>query len=96
MDPNTQPDYIALGMVIVLLVIVAVLFVRKWLSNRAAAKAESETAVSSVAPAPGTGGKLRLNSVDPKTAAMLMAIVADQTGKPLNELRFISIEEVDE
>lgn len=98
MDPNTQPDYIALGMVIVLLVIVAVLFVRKWLSNRAAAKAEPQATVSGAAPAPapGTGGKLRLNSVDPKTAAMLMAIVADQTGKPLNELRFISIEEVDE
>ena len=30
----------------------------------------------------------------PKTAAMLMAIVADETGKPLNELRFTSIKEV--
>ena len=33
-------------------------------------------------------------ALDPKTAAMLMAIVADKTGKPLNELRFISIKEV--
>ena len=28
------------------------------------------------------------------SAAMLMAIVADKTGTPLNELRFISIKEV--
>ena len=31
---------------------------------------------------------------EPKTAAMIMAIVADKLQKPLNELRFISIKEV--
>ena len=45
-------------------------------------------------PAPGTAGQLKLHDVPPKTAAMLMAIVANQMGKPLNELRFISIKEV--
>ena len=35
-----------------------------------------------------------LYNVDDKTAAMLMAIVADETGIPLNELRFISIKEL--
>ena len=45
-------------------------------------------------PAPGTAGKLKLHDVEPKTAAMIMAIVADKMGKPLNELRFISIKEV--
>ena len=45
-------------------------------------------------PAPGTAGELKLYDVPPKTAAMLMAIVADKMGKPLNELRFISIKEV--
>ena len=35
-----------------------------------------------------------LNGVDDKTAAMIMAIVADKTGIPLNELRFISIKEL--
>ena len=45
-------------------------------------------------PAPGTAGKLKLYDVNPKTAAMIMAIVADKMGKPLNELRFISIKEV--
>ncbi len=44
--------------------------------------------------APGTAGKLKLHDVEPKTAAMLMAIVANKMGKPLNELRFISIKEV--
>ena len=43
--------------------------------------------------APGSAGQLKLHNVDPKTAAMLMAIVADKSGKPLNELRFISIKE---
>ena len=44
--------------------------------------------------APGTAGQLKLYDTPPKTAAMIMAIVAEQTGKPLNELRFISIKEV--
>ena len=45
-------------------------------------------------PAPGTAGQLKLYDVEPKTAAMIMAIVANTMGKPLNELRFISIKEV--
>ena len=44
--------------------------------------------------APGSAGQLKLHDVEPKTAAMLMAIVADKMGKPLNELHFISIKEV--
>ena len=44
--------------------------------------------------APGSAGGIKLHDVEPKTAAMLMAIVADKMGKPLNELRFISIKEV--
>ena len=46
--------------------------------------------------APGTAGQLKLYDTPPKTAAMIMAIVADKMGKPLNELRFISIKEVKE
>ena len=46
------------------------------------------------ATAPGTAGQLKLYDTPPKTAAMIMAIVANQMGKPLNELRFISIKEV--
>ena len=44
--------------------------------------------------APGSAGQLKLYDTNPKTAAMIMAIVADKMGKPLNELRFISIKEV--
>ena len=44
--------------------------------------------------APGSAGALKLHDVEPKTAAMIMAIVADKMGKPLNELRFLSIKEV--
>ena len=44
--------------------------------------------------APGSAGGIKLHNVEPKTAAMIMAIVADNLGKPLNELRFISIKEV--
>ena len=45
--------------------------------------------------APGAAGEVKLHNVEPKTAAMLMAIVADKLGKPINELRFISIKEVE-
>ena len=45
-------------------------------------------------PAPGSAGQLKLYDVEPKTAAMLMAIVANKLQKPVNELRFISIKEV--
>ena len=46
--------------------------------------------------APGAAGKLKLYNTEPKTAAMVMAIVADKLQKPMNELRFISIKEVSE
>ncbi len=60
--------------------------------------ATEETPTSPVADAPaapGSAGEIKLNNVDPKTAAMLMAIVADKMGKPINELRFISVKEVE-
>ena len=60
----------------------------------AAAAAAPAAAPVSAEPAPGSAGKLKLHDVEPKTAAMLMAIVADKMGKPINELRFISIKEV--
>ena len=63
----------------------------------AAAPAAAPAAAAPVVnaePAPGSAGKLKLHDVEPKTAAMLMAIVADKMGKPINELRFISIKEV--
>lgn len=45
--------------------------------------------------APGTAGELKLFDTDPRDAAMIMAIVADELKAPLNELRFISIKKAD-
>lgn len=96
---NTQPDYVALAMVLVLAIIVAILAIRKRLSVR---KKETDQIVTPTPAeetekptAPGSAGQVKLHGVEPKTAAMLMAIVADKMGKPLNELRFISIKEVE-
>ena len=66
-------------------------------SKKKAAPAAAPAAAAEEQPkavAPGAAGQLKLHDVEPKTAAMLMAIVADKLGKPLNELRFISIKEV--
>ena len=67
------------------------------IKEAAPAAAQAAAAAAPAAPkpvAPGTAGELKLHDVEPRTAAMLMAIVADKMGKPLNELRFISIKEV--
>lgn len=89
------------GIVLLMCVITIMgkIFVAKANKAKAAAPAPAApvtvTPVAAAAPeAPGTAGQLKLHDVPPKTAAMLMAIVADQMGKPLNELRFISIKEV--
>ena len=98
-----QPDFVALAMVLVMALIVAALTLRKYLSKKnVTAAAEAPAAPAAPVPAkpavrptaPGSAGKLKLHDVEPKTAAMLMAITANKMGKPLNELRFISIKEV--
>ena len=64
-------------------------------SEQSAAKTNATATAATAAPvAPGSAGGVKLYDVEPKTAAMIMAIVADRMGKPLNELRFISIKEV--
>ena len=88
--------------IIALMIVVSIMgkiFVALENRNKAAApEAVAETAPAAPAApaptAPGSAGALKLHDVEPKTAAMLMAIVADKMGKPLNELRFISIKEV--
>ena len=62
----------------------------------AEAAAEPAPQVNRDDPAPGTAGDIKLYTTDPKEAAMIMAIVADALGKPLNELRFKSIREIKE
>ena len=65
-------------------------------AKRKAGKAPAAAPAAPAAPAaaPGTAGELKLYDTDPRDAAMVMAIVADKLGKPLNELRFKSIREV--
>lgn len=58
------------------------------------ASSPASTPEKSPEPAQGSAGELKLYDTDPRDAAMIMAIVADRLGKPLNELRFISIKEV--
>ena len=57
-------------------------------------QAAAPVAESQPLPAPGAAGELKLYDTDPRTAAMLMAIIADELQVPINELRFISIREV--
>ena len=92
----TQPDYIALAMVIALLLVVVGMVLRKRFGSSSQPKPEAVPAAEPAPKpvAPGSAGQLKLHDVEPKTAAMIMAIVAHQMGKPLNELRFLSIKEV--
>ena len=94
------------GLILLMLVVMTMgrIFIakdKKAAEKSAAAKAAVTAAPVAAAPAavsapaaPGTAGQLKLYDTPPKTAAMIMAIVANQMGKPLNELRFISIKEV--
>lgn len=92
-----QGDPIALAMVAVLLLLLTIAVLRKRFGHKkpvAQPTVATPSSVQNESLAPGSAGQLKLHDVDPKTAAMLMAIVADKMEKPLNELRFISIKEV--
>ena len=101
---GTAALIVVLGMAVVFFGLILLMFVTKIagaIINRknTAAPAAAPAAASAApavpnAPAPGSAGKIALHDVPDKTAALLMAIVADRTGKPLNQLRFISIREV--
>ena len=98
--------YALLGYAIVffglILLMLVVIFIGKcFIAADKKRKAQTEQVAVPPAPvvtpvAPGAAGELKLYNVEPKTAAMIMAIVADKLGKPLNELRFLSIREVEE
>lgn len=96
--------YALLGYLVVfvgLVMLMVVIMVMGRLMAKKAEEPKAEPAAPAAADvekktAPGTAGELKLYDTDPKAAAMCMAIVADKLGKPLNELRFISIKEVKE
>ena len=82
------------GLILLMIVVMVMGSIFTAKEKKAAAAAPAPAPVEAPkAAAPGTAGELKLHDVEPKTAAMLMAIVADKLGKPLNELRFISIKE---
>lgn len=87
--------FIGIIMLMILVMFVGDLMFKS--AKRKAAKAPAPApaaAPAAPAAAPGTAGELKLYDTDPRDAAMVMAIVADKLGKPLNELRFKSIREV--
>ena len=91
--------FFGISLLMAVVMIMGKIFIAKD-KKAAAAKAAAPTSAAAApaeAPkptAPGSAGELKLHDVEPKIAAMLMAIVADKMGKPLTELRFISIKEV--
>ena len=95
--------YLVVFLGLVLLMVVVLIQGKLMAPKKSAAPAPAAVPVEEAAPAKregpkaaGTAGELKLYDTDPKDAAMIMAIVADATGKPLNELRFLSIREIKE
>jgi Na+-transporting methylmalonyl-CoA/oxaloacetate decarboxylase gamma subunit len=99
--------YAVIGYMMVFLMLLLLIIVIKIMAAVIGKTAEKEKAVAEtpkaespnmekpeIAKAPGTGGELTLINVSDRDAAMIMAIVADAIGKPINELRFRSIREV--
>ena len=94
--------FLGLVLLMIVILVMANIFINK-AKQAAAAAAVPEAPVKAAEPAPepvkkpvapGTAGELKLYDTDPRDAAMIMAIVANATGKNLNELRFKSIKEV--
>ena len=97
---GTAALIVVLGMAVVFFGLILLMYVTK-ITGKIMQSREKKADVHTEAPAavpapakaaaPGSAGEIKLPD---KTAAMLMAIVADKLGKPLNELRFISIREI--
>ena len=101
---NAVVGYLVVFAGLVMLMAVVMIMGRVMASSRdkavQAAPAAAPVPVVPAAPAPeprlapGSAGEVKLFDVPDKEAAMIMAIVADKMGRPLNELRFKSIKEV--
>lgn len=87
-----------LGLISLLIVVTIMVKIMSGKTKKTVQAAEAAPAVEAPEPqkAPGSAGQIKLYDTDPKDAAMIMAIVADELKTPLNELRFISIKEVKE
>ena len=91
--------FIGLSMLMAVVIIVGKIMTAKKTApgTETVPAAEAASAAAPAAPkklAPGSAGDVKIYDTDPRDAAMIMAIVANKLGKPLNELRFRSIKEV--
>ncbi|MBQ3048936.1 MAG: OadG family protein [Oscillospiraceae bacterium] len=92
--------FFGLVLLMVVIIVVGKIMVARSKATKAKAAAAptaaQPAAPASGAPAPGSAGQIKLYDTPERDAAMVMAIVANKLGKPLNELRFKSIREVKE
>ena len=80
-----------LGYAVVFVGLIALMLVVMIMGKIMVAKNAAKPAL---ALATGTAGECKFYNVSDRDAAILMAIVADKMGKPLNTLRFKSMKEV--
>lgn len=91
-----------IALMAVIVIVGKIMVARKSAQAPAAAASAPAPAAPAAAPAPkaapvlaaGTAGECKFYNVGDREAAMLMAIVANKLGKPLNTLRFKSMKEV--
>lgn len=94
--------YSLLGMSVVFFALVLLMLIIRVMTLFTYRKKSEPAPAPAAAPAeppkaaPGSAGELKLYDTEPRTAAMIMAIVADDLGYPVNELRFKSIKKVEE
>ncbi len=99
---NLKPLEIFIGFICVFAVCLLLVFAIKCIVDKIKEKKASQCQCVEDEPAQdlplstGSCGELKLVNTDERTAAMIMAIVAEQTQTPLNELRFVSIEKKQE
>ena len=87
---------------LIALMVVVMIMGKVMSAKKTAPAAAPAAATAAPAPAPqaapalatGVAGECKLYNVGDREAAMLMAIVANKLGKPLNTLRFKSMKEV--
>ena len=94
----TQPPVPAVVVAAFMIAFVLYVYITKAINSKKTAEKADAVAPSAPAAAPiatnapGTSsGDLELVGVDEKTAAVIMAIVSDKSGIPLNRLQFVSI-----
>ncbi len=97
-DLAELPPLPALTLVAVMVIAILYAYISKAIRSRKGAAAtkentavEKEAPVSTPMPAGATQGELELIGTDEKTAAVIMAIVSNKSGIPLNRLSFKSI-----